>query len=161
MIHINISVLNEQDKILMEQQPDKKKYDKFIDSLNLIDEFITEFSWKRHVDTVDHEKKLKLDITLKNIKPKYLGNSFVTGNTLKLKGLDSDKNLHFEINITLNLHIKTESEIDKDCVDFYSKNTVQITTVPAFRTLVKEALIKMGFPPFTLPFLKRKSSDKK
>ncbi len=145
----------------MEKELDKKIYNKFIDSLILLEEFITEFSWIRHVDKIDPDKKLKLDISLKNIKPKILDSSFITGNILKLKGLDSDKNLHFEINITLNLHIESELEIDNECVDFYSKNTVQLTTVPAFRTLVKEALIKMGLPPFTLPFLKRKSSIRK
>jgi hypothetical protein len=144
----------------MEKALDKTLYNKFIDSLELLEEFIPEFSWKRHIAEIDPEKKINLDISLETIKPEIFENTFITGNTLKLKGLDFDKNLQFEITITINLRIASNEKIDEDCIIFYAENTVQLTTVPAFRSLVKEALIKMGLPPFTLPFLKRKSAIK-
>ena len=135
----------------------KDLYNQFIDSLELLEEFIPEFTWKRHIGIIDPEKKINLKINFKNIKPEINSNIFICGDTLEIKGIDDEENLQFQIKGTILLRIMSKSEIDKKCVKFYSENTVQLSTIPAFRSLVKEALIKMGLPPFTLPFLKRRT----
>ncbi len=133
----------------------KEVYNKFIDSLELTEEFIPEFNWKRHISAIDPKKKINLEINFKNVKPKIYSNFFICGDTLEIKGIDDEKNIQFRIKGTILLRIISKSKIDQECVKFYSENTVQVSTIPAFRSLVKEALIKMGLPPFTLPFLKR------
>ncbi len=135
----------------------KELYNKFIDSLELIEEFIPEFTWKRYIDKIDSNKKINLDIKFRSVKPIINNNSFTCGDTLEIKGIDDEENIQFRIKGTILLKVISKSEINIECVKFYSENTVQLSTVPVFRSLVKEALIKMGLPPFTLPFLKRRA----
>jgi len=144
----------------MENKPEINLYNKFIDSLELLEDYISDFSWKRYIDKIDPKKKITLDMTLEHVDPKIGNNFFICGNTLTVKGLDVNKKVQFKVKGTVLLRIACNVEIDEQCVKYYSENTVQLTTVPAFRTLVKEALMKMGLPPFTLPFLKRKGQLK-
>jgi hypothetical protein len=141
----------------------KELYNKFIDSLELIEEFIPEFTWKRHISAIDPKKKINLDIKFKSVKPKINSDFFICGDTLEIKGIDDEENIQFRIKGTILLRIISKSEINQECVKFYSENTVQLSTIPVFRSLVRESLIKMGLPPFTLPFLKRRaqSTEKK
>jgi hypothetical protein len=137
----------------------KEIYNKFIDSLELVEEYIPEFTWKRHIEKLDPNKKINLDIKFKSVKPKINNRFFICGDTLEIQGIDDEQQIQFRIKGTILLNIESNIEIDHECVTFYSENTVQFSTVPAFRSLVKEALIKMGLPPFTLPFLKRHAQN--
>lgn len=136
-----------------------EKYNKFIDSLELLEEFVPECSWKRHIKELDPKQKINLEIKLTKVKPEIFSKMFICGDTLSIKGVDEEKTLHFQIKGTILLKIVSSVDIDEECVKFYSENTVQLSTVPAFRSLVRETLIKMGLPPFTLPFLKRLVPD--
>lgn len=137
----------------------RELYNNFIDSLELKEEFIPEFIWKRHIEAIDPKKEINLDINFKSVKPKINPDNFICGDTLEIRGVDDKDNIQFRIKGTILLRIYSKTEINNECVKFYSKHTVQLSTIPAFRSLVKEALIKMGLPPFTLPFLKRRAQN--
>ncbi len=135
---------------------EKEKYKSFIDSLELIEEYIPEFSWERHIEKLDPKKKIDLNIEFKNAEPEITDNIFVCGNSLYLSGKDSEKNLQFYIKGKVLLRIQCNSDLDEECINFYSENSVQFSTIPTLRIMVKDALTKMGLPPYTLPFLKRR-----
>jgi hypothetical protein len=139
----------------------KEKYNQFIDSIELIEEFVPEFSWERHIKDINPKKKINIEMKFNKEEPEISDNIFICGNSLELNGIDSNKELQFKIKGTILLRIFCNTNLTEECVKFYSENTVQYSTIPAFRSLVKEGLTKMGLPPFTLPFLKRRSQSQK
>jgi hypothetical protein len=137
----------------------KEKYNQFIDSIELIEEFVPEFAWERHLKNIDPMKKINIKMKFNKVEPEIIDNIFICGDSLELNGIDSNKKLQFKLKGTILLRILCKTNLTEECVKFYSENTVQYSTIPAFRSLIKEGLTKMGLPPFTLPFLKRRSQQ--
>lgn len=138
----------------------QKKYSEFIDSVELIDEIVPEFLWQRKTKEIK-PKNTKILINLKSIKPEIYDDYIQCGNTIELKGVTNKDEEVFIIKGTVLLKLKCNSLLDNEYIEFYSKNTVQYSTVPVFRYFVKEALQRMGLPPFTLPLLKKKTASSK
>ncbi len=139
---------------------DKQKYAKFINSIDLLEEIIPDFQWHRSEKEID-PKKTKLVMNLKTIKPEISENIFECGNTLELKGISENDEELFFVKGTVLLKVKMSAQFDKSFIEHFSKETVQFSTVPVFRTMVKDVLLKMGLPPFTLPFVKSKEAKQK
>lgn len=132
---------------------DKNKFNAFINSIELLEEIIPEFHWRCKVPNIETEKT-KIKLNLKTIQPNVFENYFECGNTLEIIGVSFKKEILFTIKGTIILRIKYNADVSQEYIDYYSINTVKFSTIPTFRILVKDALQKMGLPPFTLPFLK-------
>lgn len=136
---------------------DKKKYNDFINSIELVDEIIPEFFWQRKSAKIKPgEAEIKLN--LKTLKPVINKGTFDCGNTLEMKGISKKGEVLFSIKGTVLLRIKYEEDPGAECIELYSKQTASFSTIPAFRILVKDALQKMGLPPITLPLIKTGSA---
>ncbi len=136
---------------------DKKKYEDFMNSIELIDEIIPEFLWQRKSAKIE-PGETKIELNLKTLKPLVTDNIFECGSTLEMKGVSKKDEILFSIKGTVVLRIKFENEPSDDCIELYSKQTASFSTIPTFRVLVRDALQKMGLPPFTLPLIKSNSA---
>ncbi|MGD9900184.1 MAG: hypothetical protein AB7T22_13765 [Calditrichaceae bacterium] len=136
---------------------DKKKFNDFINSIELIDEIIPEFHWQRKSAKIE-PGETRIELNLKTLNPIVNLSTFDCGNTLEIKGLSKEGDVLFSIKGTVLLRIKFEDDLGDECIELYSKQTASFSTIPAFRILVKDALQKMGLPPITLPLIKAGSA---
>lgn len=139
---------------------DKKKYQEFINSIELVEEIIPEFIWQRKSAKIE-PGETKIELNLKTLKPLITDNFFDCGNTLELKGVSKTDKVLFLIKGTVVLRIRFEGDPSTECIELYSKQTSTFSTIPTFRILVRDALQKMGLPPFTLPLIKSNSGKPK
>jgi len=134
-------------------QVNKKKYEEFINSIELVDEIIPEFFWHRRSAKIE-PGKIKIVLNLKTLKPVITNGFFECGNTLEMKGVSKEEGILFSIKGTVVLRLRFENDFSEECIEIYSKQTASFSTIPTFRVLVRDALQKMSLPPFTLPLLK-------
>ena len=129
-------------------------YRKFIQKIELVDQVIPKFNWERKYVNIDPSKTI-IQIKVEGTKPKITKNNFTIGNLLEINGKSNENDkILFTIQAEITLKFSKTAETKREMISVYIEKTLPLSTIPIFRYLVRDALEKMGLPPFTLPLWK-------
>jgi preprotein translocase subunit SecB len=140
----------------------KEKYNNFIHSVELLDLFISELSFKR-LGSPPEDRDIPIKVSLRPTKNSYkkIGENIYEithGVSFKLEIVDENnpkkKSKFFELKAVYKLIYQSELELDDEIFELFSKRNVPINVIPFLRETIHNSMYRAGLPPFLLPIVK-------
>ena len=140
----------------------KEKYNNFVHSVELLDLFISELSFKRlGFPPEDGDIPIKVSLrATKNSYEKVDKNIYEITHSVsfKLETFDKKepkkKNKFFELKATYKLIYQSELELDDEIFELFSKRNIPVNIIPFLRETIHNSMYRAGLPPFLLPVVK-------
>ncbi len=147
------------------QQDFIKKYNEFIHSLELVDIYIAELTFKRLKD-IPENNQVRVKVTIKATKNEYKKVETdlyeITHRVLfKLEYVkEGHRNLFFELKVTFKLFYRSKHELTDEIFKIFVERNVPVNVFPFLREIVCNSMYRTGLPPILIP-LKKPNLDEK
>ena len=138
------------------QQELIKKYNEFIHSLELVDIYVTELTFKRLKD-IPENNQVPVKVTVKPTKNEYKKVETdlyeITHRVLfKLEYMKGEReNLFFELKVTFKLFYRSKHELTNDIFKIFVERNIPINVFPFLREIICNSMYRAGLPPILIP----------
>jgi len=138
------------------QQELIKKYNEFIHSLELVDIYVAELTFKRLKD-ISKNNQVPVKVTVKPTKNEYKKVETdlyeITHRVLfKLEYMKGEReNLFFELKVTFKLFYRSKHELTNDIFKIFVERNIPINVFPFLREIICNSMYRAGLPPILIP----------
>ena len=131
-----------------------EEYSEILSSIELQQILLNDCSVKRYElktkgGTVDLDIAMKVNYTQNPSRAEFIVNYKLEG--VKRNEGDEEKVFAVSAGFLMTYTKKKEIEVTKEFVDIFKKNSIELVSWPYFREFVQNTIVRMGFPPLTLP----------
>jgi preprotein translocase subunit SecB len=148
------------------QQEFIKRYNEFIHSLELIDIYVAELTFKR-LENIPEDKQIPVKVIVKPTKNEYkkAGTDLyeITHRVLfRLEYVEEEQEkLFFELKVTFKLFYRSKRELNDEIFKIFVERNIPINVFPFLREIVCNSMYRAGLPPILIPLMKPHSDLKK
>ncbi len=131
-----------------------QEYSEILSSIELQQIILNDCSVKRHEvktkgGTIDLGISMKLGHVQNSSRVEFIVNYKLEG--VKKNESEEEKVFTISTGFLISYAKKREIEIKKEFVDIFKNNSIELVSWPYFREFVQNTIVRMGFPPLTLP----------
>ncbi len=136
-----------------------KKYNEFIHSLELVDIYAAELTFKR-LESFPENNQIPVKVTIKSTKNEYKKIKTdlyeITHRVLfKLEYVEeSQEKLFFELKVTFKLFYRSKHELNDEIFKIFVKRNIPVNVFPFLREIVCNSMYRAGLPPILIPLKK-------
>lgn len=141
-----------------------KKYNEFIHSLELVDIYVAELTFKR-LKNIPENNQIPVKVTLKSTKNEYKRvktNLYeITHRVLfKLEYVEeSQEKLFFELKVTFKLFYRSKHELNDEIFKIFVEKNIPVNVFPFLREIVCNSMYRAGLSPILIPLKKPKFKE--